>query len=183
MTAAETFRDAVGASAGVAHGPLSASEATVTVCERVAELADGGDVAVSDGDPLVRDLGIVSALESAGITLVLPDQADWREAVAQCAVGVTGSVAAAAETGTVALGFRPGSPRAVSLLPGAHICLVAASSVEDRFEEAFTRAVASGLPAGLVWVTGPSRTADIEKRIVLGMHGPQTFEAVIVSDL
>lgn len=176
----EAFRDAVGRNAGVAHGPLSPDEALDTVCKRVAELARGEAVAVPATDPLLGRLGVVRALEIAGLALVAPDHPSWREVVAGCAVGVTGSLAAIAETGTVAVGCGPGVPRAVSLVPDAHVCVVAASSVSERFEDAFVAATSGGLPPNLVWISGPSRSADIEKRITLGVHGPLTFEAVIV---
>lgn len=180
MSVVEDFREALARNSAAAHGPLSPQEALAATCERVAALAGDRAVAVPSADPLLDGLGVVPALRDAGLTLVGPDHPDWRDAVADCAVGVTGSLAAAAETGTVAIECGPGAPRAVSLVPDAHVCLVAAESVEERLEEAFSRAVAGGLPPALLWISGPSRTADIEKRIVLGMHGPRTFEAVIV---
>lgn len=182
--AIDEFRAAIARNAGSALGPVAAEEAAALACARVLELArdagEPGPVAVPSLDPLLEKLGVVEALRAAGAPLVGPDDAGWRDAVSACLVGVTGSVAAAAETGTVALGCGPGAPRAVSLLPDAHVCLVAASTVEATLEEAFARAVAPGLPPNLVWVSGPSRSADIEKRITLGVHGPRTLEAIIV---
>lgn len=180
MSLAERFRDTVARNAAAAHGPMPPDEARETVCRRVADLARGEAVAVPSADPLLERLGLLPALEAAGVALVGPDHPSWRDVVAGCAVGVTGSLAGVAETGTVAVGCGPGNPRAVSLVPDAHVCLVAASSIEERMEDAFARAVEGGLPPNLVWISGPSRTADIEKRIILGMHGPRTFEAVIV---
>lgn len=180
MSGTAGFRDALSRNAGVSHGPLARDAAVAMVCERVRALAGDDPVAIPSRDPLLEAMGVTEALRGTGFDLVGPDHPAWGEAVARCAVGVTGSRAAVAETGTVAVACGPGAPRAVSLLPDSHVCVVAVSSIEARFEDAFTRAVAEGLPPNLVWISGPSRSADIEKRITLGVHGPRTFEVVLV---
>lgn len=176
----ERFCDAFGRNQGAWHRPGTATGAVETVCERVVDLARGEAVAVPATDALLDRLGVLPALLDAGCALVGPDHPGWREAVATCAVGVTGSLAGVAETGTVAVGHGPGSPRAVSLAPDHHVCVVAASTIAERFEDAFEVATAGGLPPNLVWISGPSRSADIEKRITLGVHGPRHVEVVIV---
>lgn len=176
---AEEFLEACRRSQALTHGPCSPEEAVELVCERAAELAEATGVAVPASDPLLERLGVLGTLDQTGLDLVRPDHPAWRDAVAACRVGVTGSIAGVVETGTVALACGPGAPRAVSLLPDTHLCLVAASSLHVRFEEALPAVVAHGLPSNLVWVTGPSRSADIEKQITLGVHGPRTVEIVL----
>lgn len=178
----DRFLAKVGANAGVAHGPMSADAAVALLCERVTALAGPAPVAVPAVDPVLDPLGAVEALAALPLPLLRPDDPSWRESVPGCSVGVTGCLAAVAETGTVALGHGPGLPRAVSLVPDAHVCVVMASLVVETFEEALPLALGAGLPANLVWVSGPSRSADIEKQITLGVHGPRTFEVIVVDD-
>lgn len=177
---AEEFLEACRRSQAVTHELRGPEEAVRLVCERAAELAEGLGVAVPASDPLLERLGAIDALAEVGLDLVRPDHPAWREAVAACPVGVTGSAAGVVETGTAALACGPGAPRAVSLLPDAHLCLVTASSLHPRFEDALPAVVADGLPSNLVWITGPSRSADIEKQITLGVHGPRTVEIVLI---
>ena len=179
-TLAETFRNAFARNAGVAHGPLDPAGAVNLACDRILDLAHGEAVAVPAGALPVGHLSMRDALTARGLALVSPDHPEWREVVAGCLVGVTDSLAAVARTGTFAVGCGPGTPRAISLVPDAHVGFVAASSIDATFEEAFARATAAGLAPNLVWISGPSRSADIEKRITLGVHGPRTVEVVIV---
>lgn len=178
----EEFRAAVERNSGTVHGPYPRHEAVATLVGRAVELALGKAVAVPVRDPVLEAHGVVGALRDAGLPVVAPTHSDWRVAVARAAVGVTGAPAAAAETGTVAVVCGPGAPRAVSLLPDAHLCLVPASVVEPDLAAALARVTSAGLPPALVWVSGPSRSADIDKRITLGVHGPRTFEVVLVAE-
>lgn len=177
---AEEFLEACRASQAVTHELRGPAAAVELVRERAREVAGGAGVAVPASDPLLERFGVLGALGEAGLDLVRPDHPAWRDAVAECRVGVTGSVAGVSETGTVALACGPGAPRAVSLLPDTHLCLVAASTLHPRFEDALPAVIADGLPPNLVWTTGPSRSADIEKQITLGVHGPRTVEIVLV---
>lgn len=180
---AENFLEACRRSQAVTHELSGPGEAVELVCKRATEAADateGAGIAVPESDLLMERLGVLDALDRAGLDLVRPDHPAWRDAVAACRVAITGSVAGVVETGTVALACGRGSPRAVSLLPDTHVCLVAASSLHARFEDALPAIAAGGLPPNLVWMTGPSRSADIEKQITLGVHGPRTVEIVLV---
>lgn len=179
----DKFLDACRRSQAVTRALRGPDEAVELVCERAIEAADaaeGTGIAVPASDPLMERLGVFDALDRADLDLVRPDHPAWRDAVAACRVGITGSVAGVVETGTVALACGRGAPRALSLLPDTHLCLVAASSLHARFEDALPAVAAGGLPPNLVWITGPSRSADIEKQITLGVHGPRTVEIVLV---
>lgn len=176
----ERFLRACRRNQAVSHRARTSDDAVSLVCERAAQLAEGGAVAVPAADALMDELGVSRALGDAAIEQVRPDDPEWRDRVAACPLGVTGSAAGVVETGTVALACGPGLPRAVSLLPDVHLCLVAASALHERFEDALTAVVGGGPPPNLVWVSGPSRSADIEKQITLGVHGPRTVEIVLV---
>jgi L-lactate dehydrogenase complex protein LldG len=99
-------------------------------------------------------------------------------------VGVTGAFAAIAETGTLVLASGPGTPASVSLLPETHIAIVPAARIVAHMEEAWdlARAELRELPRAVNFVSGPSRTADIDQTIVLGAHGPYRVHILIVRD-
>jgi len=97
-------------------------------------------------------------------------------------VGVTGAFAAIAETGTLVLASGPGTPASVSLLPETHIAIVPAARIVAHMEQAsdLARAELRELPRAVNFVSGPSRTADIDQTIVLGAHGPYRVHIVLV---
>ena len=97
-------------------------------------------------------------------------------------VGVTGTFAAIAETGTLVLASGPGTPASVSLLPETHIAIVPAARIVAHMEQAWdlARAELRELPRAVNFVSGPSRTADIDQTIVLGAHGPYRVHIVLV---
>ena len=97
-------------------------------------------------------------------------------------LGVTGAFAALAETGTLMLVSGPDSPASVSLLPETHVAMVPASRIVAHMETAWAMARESygQLPRAVNFISGPSRTADIEQRMVLGAHGPYRVHIVVV---
>lgn len=107
---------------------------------------------------------------------------DARPANGEDRVGVTGSFCAIAETGTVLLLGSPARPKATALLPETHVCIVQGSRLVDTMEEAFAMMRNElGEPPRATWfVSGPSRTADIEQTIVIGAHGPYRVHVILV---
>jgi L-lactate dehydrogenase complex protein LldG len=97
-------------------------------------------------------------------------------------VGISGCFCAIAETGTLLLLSGPASPATVSLLPETHIALVPVSRIVATMEDAFAlhRAERGCLPRAANFISGPSRTGDIEQTIVLGAHGPCRVHLVMV---
>lgn len=98
-------------------------------------------------------------------------------------VGITGCFCAIAETGTLMLCGSPDSPATVSLLPETHIALVPASRIVAGMEEGFAlaRAELGQLPRAVNFISGPSRTGDIEQTIVLGAHGPYRVHLILLT--
>ena len=132
-----------------------------------------------------------SDLPLAGCVWPQLDDLDWkgaglalepRAANSQDAVGVTGAFAAIAETGTLMFASGPDTPAAVSLLPETHVAVVSARRIVAHMEEAWdlARAELGQLPRAINFVSGPSRTADIDQTIVLGAHGPYRVHIVLV---
>lgn len=98
-------------------------------------------------------------------------------------VGITGCFCAVAETGTLMMCSSPDTPAAVSLLPETHIAVVQATRIVAAMEDAWdlARAELGSLPRAVNFISGPSRTGDIEQTIVLGAHGPYRVHLVIVA--
>ena len=92
--------------------------------------------------------------------------------------GVSRAVYALADTGSVVLAAGADEPRAASLLPEVHVTYVAEGSILADLEELFA-AVGDDLPSALAIVTGPSRSADIEQKLTIGVHGPAEVHVVI----
>lgn len=101
-------------------------------------------------------------------------------------VAVTGAFAGIAETGTLMLLSGPHSPTLLNFLPETHIAVVAAERIVGSYEDAFSRLRSErggAMPRVVNWITGPSRTADIEQTLLLGAHGPKRLHILIVDGL
>lgn len=104
--------------------------------------------------------------------------------------GVSVSVAfgGVAETGTLVMASGPDTPTSLNFLPLDHIVVIDADDIAGDYEAVWarlrTKAVQAGAPGTLPrtvnWISGPSRTADIEQTLLLGAHGPQRLHIVIV---
>lgn len=99
-------------------------------------------------------------------------------------VSFTGSFAGIAETGTLMLLSGPESPTTLNFLPDVHIALLRTDRIVGSYEEAWARLRAARgagwMPRAVNWITGPSRTADIEQTLLLGAHGPRRLHIIIV---
>jgi len=97
-------------------------------------------------------------------------------------VGITGCFCATAETGSLALLSGPHTWASGALLPETHVAIVPASRIVAAHEDAFAliRAERGELPRAVNFVSGPSRTGDIEQTIILGAHGPYRVHAIVV---
>ncbi|MEV4678118.1 MULTISPECIES: LutC/YkgG family protein [Actinomadura] len=93
---------------------------------------------------------------------------------------VTGCAAAVAQTGTVVLdGGRAQGRRALTLVPGYHLCVVHADQIVGTVPEAVTR-LDPARP--LTWISGPSATHGVEGVRAEGVHGPLHLEVLVVED-
>jgi L-lactate dehydrogenase complex protein LldG len=97
-------------------------------------------------------------------------------------VGITGAYCAVAETGTLVTLSGADTPPSVSLLPETHIAVMDAARVVHTMEDAWQlmRSEVGGLPRAVNFISGPSRTADIEQTVTLGAHGPYRVHVVLV---
>ena len=109
-------------------------------------------------------------------------QFDDRPANGRDSTGLTGSFCAIAETGTLLLLGAPATPKTTALLPETHIAVVRKSRIVDTMEDSFAllREEVGELPRATWFVSGPSRTADIEQTMVIGAHGPYRVHVILV---
>ncbi len=126
--------------------------------------------------PHLNQLQITNTLSSLGVELVSPN-ADKHE-MALCDLGITEADYLLPETGTLVLRSSAEKPRAVSLLPRIHLAIVRPEMLRADMHQVFTEAKDNHY---LVFITGPSRTADIELTVTLGVHGPKNLYAWIMS--
>lgn len=111
-------------------------------------------------------------LAAAGLNLV-------RSADPTLRAGLTGAVAAIAQTGSLLITSGKGRPLSASLLPDTHIALVDQARLVWSLEEALRLSDVREASAAVL-VTGPSRTADIEMTLTIGVHGPKELIVLIV---
>ena len=99
-------------------------------------------------------------------------------------VGVTGSFCAIAETGTLVTLSGEFSPATTSLLPETHIAVLRTSRIVKTMEDAWSlvRQEVGDLPRQVNFISGPSRTADIEMTLVYGAHGPFRVHVILLDD-
>jgi len=176
----ERFAAALHANSATVLGPLDWEAGAGAAAALVLERAAGAPVAVAVGDPILARLGFTARLEQAGVKVLLPSDPAWGDVLPSAGAGVTGAAFGLAATGTVAVPCGPGSPRGVSLVPPAHICLVRASDVVEDLSEAL--GLLSSMPSAVAWISGPSRSADLEMTLTLGVHGPASVDVVIIED-
>jgi L-lactate dehydrogenase complex protein LldG len=105
-------------------------------------------------------------------------------AAAEDLASVTSAFAGIAETGTLMLLSDPESPTTLNFLPQAHLVVLPTDRIVGAYEEAWQR-LRGRLGAGIMprvvnWITGPSRTADIEQTLLLGAHGPRRLHILLV---
>ena len=93
--------------------------------------------------------------------------------------GVSTALYGLADTGSVVLAASADEPRARSLLPAIHVTLLREDRILPGLDELFA-ALGEDLPSALAIVTGPSRSADIEQKLVVGVHGPGEVHVVLL---
>jgi L-lactate dehydrogenase complex protein LldG len=135
--------------------------------------------------PIVDKLDLAPQLRAAGTEVMVIEPsagAPSREALFAADLGISGVDYLVAETGTLVLGSRPDQPRCVSLLPPVHIAVADRSQLLGDLFDLFTpEGIEQGnLPSGLALITGPSKTGDIELRLVTGVHGPGVVHVVLI---
>lgn len=170
---------------------LSGLEAVIgRVDSLIGEL--GAERVVRSGQPVFDDVPLDTALEWSGleVTPVVRNERatreQLREVIRHADVGVTGTDYGLAETGSLVILPRRGLSRLVSLVPPVHIALVRPDEVLESLHDLFLLRRLEYYRRGgemgsyLNFITGPSRTADIEMTIVQGVHGPRAVHLILI---
>jgi L-lactate dehydrogenase complex protein LldG len=190
--ALERFREEFERVAGVFHRVARMDEVP-GVIRRVAEERQARRVLSWDPGALGLDLRQSLGAEGYAVTVAPDDDPDpsarqlHREAAALADIGVTGVDWALAETGTLVLVSGRGRPRSTSLLPATHVavfdrgCLLESLEQVGAMLEALHADPARSMSGAVInFITGPSRTADIELTLTRGVHGPKEVHAIFV---
>jgi L-lactate utilization protein LutC len=175
--------DEITAAGGKAHVVADSASAISTVVDLVRHF--GARRVLLGGGAFIDTLPLAAALSSLGAEVhrtASLSNAETREVFFAAEIGITGIDHVIAETGTLALTTRPDQPRSASLLPPFHIAVAHRRQILPDLFDLFTGRWKEGLPACLSLITGPSKTGDIELRLVTGVHGPGEVHLVLVDE-
>jgi L-lactate utilization protein LutC len=178
------FVEQLTATGGVAH--LVADEgAAATEVLALVEASNVKRILLGRG-PVLDLLRLGPNLFATGKEVIFADsiQSAGRGMLYTAELGISGVDYLIAETGTIVVAARPGDPRSVSLLPPIHIAVAAANQIVpdlfDLFDATQLREEEALPPSCLTLITGPSKTGDIELKLVTGVHGPGEVHVVLI---
>ncbi len=162
------------------------SEAAAAVVQRIH--ASGAKQVLLGHGELLETLGLPDTLTAHGVTLTRPRELKAETAAGaffRADVGISGVEYLIAETGTLVAATSPDDPRSVSLTPPIHIAVAERSQVLPDLFDLFERYSQAGsqpkaLPSCLTLITGPSKTGDIELKLVTGVHGPGEVHVILI---
>jgi L-lactate utilization protein LutC len=124
-------------------------------------------------------------LKGTGLEIVsVSSGAEKRDDFFAAEAGISGVDYLIAETGSLVLLSRPEQPRSLSLLPPLHIAVARREQILPDLFDLFDSRLwteKDGLPSCLSLITGPSKTGDIELRLVTGVHGPGEVHVVLIA--
>lgn len=166
---------------------VRAAEVTIRLLRDSASEHNGKQILAWDEAELgIREL--LSQVRDAGFQILdpyVPDDPEQRRArlaeMARAIVGITGAQAGLADTGSIALMSGPGRPRLASLMPPVHIALLRVADLFPTMAHFFAaNREKTNIHSNLVFITGPSRTADIELTLTRGVHGPKHVHIILI---
>ena len=173
---AERFTASLTAGAGEVHRAVNLAEALDILGQVLVELP--ARMVAVNAEPPLDGIDLAARWPDVEWLVAGPSGTDLRAFCAAADVGITGVDAALAETGTIVVSSGPGKSRLVSLLPPVHIALVPTSSLTvDLFT--WTAARGGAMPASVTLISGPSKTADIEQVMAIGVHGPKRLIVIL----
>lgn len=172
----------------------AAAGAAVADLVRRADTEWGEEKAVVGWDhPLVAALDLGRRLRPQGIAVDIPGPdsdgtPSFGARAATAFVGVTAADYCVADTATLAMITRPGQPRTVSLVPAIHVAVIRLEQIVADVSELYalldpaTTGAEDGLGRCMTFISGPSKTADIELVMVHGAHGPRALHLYVITE-
>jgi len=123
-------------------------------------------------------------LQGIGLPVVRTEKGYSIDDLESCDAGVTGCEVLVAQTGGIMVSVQTAGGRALSVLPPHHVVIARASQMVPDLTAAFEfvkKKYGKAFPSFMSFITGPSRTGDIERILVLGAHGPKRLIIVLVA--
>lgn len=140
---------------------------------KVVEKLGAQRIAVSDSEIIGR---VVKPAE--GVEVVENAPVDF---LFDCDLGITSAQWAIAETGTLVLESDAESHRLTSLVPPVHLCVIRAADIRQTLGEVL-ELTSRDLSRTITFITGASRTSDIELTLAIGVHGPGELHVIVIAD-
>lgn len=178
----ERFSDNFKSSGGHVVRLADMNEVRKFISDKAVELS--AKYIIRQNEPELDALNLESVLPQAEVSVwnTDPDQY-WKARAAEADVGIVLADYAAAYTGSIAVLSSKDKGRSVSLLPAVLMAILPSDRLKTRLGEImvnFDQAGRTNLPAGIHFISGPSRSADIENDLTIGVHGPGVVYALIV---
>ena len=123
---------------------------------------------------------LLERLTEAGVEIIFPT-GETVQSFSHVRAGLTGASAAIAETGSILVLGGPGRPLTASLLPEVHIALLREKDVYEQLGQVLQIEELRQTPTAVL-ISGPSRTADIEMTLTIGVHGPGELQVICMED-
>jgi L-lactate dehydrogenase complex protein LldG len=164
------------------HGEVIRADSLETAVVALAKLLQELEVktAVANQEEPLTSLDLSDKFSYIQWHLVDQTEGDLRQFCISADVGISGGDAGLAETGTVVISSGPGKSRLATLLPPVHVVLLPTGKLtSDLFT--WTAARWKSPPSNITLVSGPSKTADIEQTMAIGVHGPKRFIVILYS--
>jgi L-lactate utilization protein LutC len=130
------------------------------------------EIVAQDADVFCPCVTYLENTSVAGRSRLVPDYASAQVTVEEVS-------AAIAETGSIVCDSRGGKAVQASLLPSQHVAIVPRDKIFATLDDFFAEHVKTP-PTNITIITGPSRTADIELNLVIGVHGPERLDIIVV---
>ena len=167
---------------GHVYGPLAPEAARLQATE-VILAQQAGKILLWD-EAYLPVAGLSRHLREAGVQAHEYSDLVDPQILAGIPLGVTGTLAGLADTGSIILAGGLGRARSASLLPATHLALLRVSDLYRVLPTWMSQQGSNLLPAtaNVVIITGPSRTADIELTLVLGVHGPREIHVILIDE-
>ncbi|HYT88683.1 MAG TPA: lactate utilization protein [Gemmataceae bacterium] len=179
--AAVHFLQQFAAAGGIAHPVADGTAAVARVLELI-QARSARRVLLGHGR-LLDPLRLAEPLRERGLDVQVVSELapeTCREPLFAADISISEADYLIAETGSLAIAARQGEPRSLSLLPPVHIVLADHTHLIPDLFDLFERYGTATLPSCLALITGPSKTGDIELRLVTGVHGPGEVHVVFV---
>lgn len=179
----ELFQRNFEAAGGYVLRAATLAEASTIIADKAVDLQ--AMHVLRQDEQLLEQLGLEQALPQVKVRSWNEDKhEDWKARAAEADIGVVLADYAVAYTGSLALLSSKTKGRSVSLLPTLLFALVPRHSIVTRLGEVLKPFdELERLPAGIHFVSGPSRSADIENDLTIGVHGPGIVYTVIIDEL